>query len=281
MEKLNFIQCASLGIHQVLEQYPSALLLEIDSAKSKGGSLNADDLDSMRIVFAYQDVQTIIIESSSFESFGEPLLIDEPFGGNIPIKDWPVKIDLSEALELIRKAGFEKPFSTVTLRHPMIKGAQHPVYTIADNPMDPQINVNTVSNEVTETQNLLGSQWMELTICAYGCDIKGELKVTCGTSPTEGDHNNYDYKDGCCTSQGQWGNFNSWSMYGASGQLTLKDKVTNDKICQVKYESPYSGSNKFEITDIGSTKYDVQVTSKGNTGRSGCLGNCSMNVFKL
>lgn len=280
MEKLNFIQCASLGIHTVLEQYPSALLLEIDSAKSQGASLNPDDLDSMRIVFAYQDVQTIVIESSSFDSFGEPLLIDEPFGGNVPIKNWPVKMDLAEALELIREAGFEKPFSTVTLRHPMIKGAQHPVYTIADNPMDTQITVNTVTMEVTETQNLLGSQWMELTICVYGCDIKGELNVTCGTEPKDGNHTR-DYKDGCCTSGGKWGNFNGWSMVGASGELTLKDKVTDDKICLVKYESPYSGSNKFEVTDENKTKYNVQVTSKGNTGRSGCLGNCSMNVFKL
>lgn len=279
MNKLSFVEKASIGIKKVQNMYPSAVLLEVDAWKSVGSTLNPDELDLMRIVFSLDDTKSVFIKSIKGNTFNEPVVVNKPFLEDAFIENWPIKMDLLEALDLIKEAGMETSFNAVTLRQPMAPGFENPLYIVGSG--GSYVSVNTVTKEVQAIQSMLGSQWADITICAYGLEIKGHLKVSCGTDPSEKGEHIYSYPEGVCTSLGKWGNFNNWSMYGAEGDLTLYEKTPKSeiKICQVHYESPYIGTNVFSVGQVAAG-YQVQITSAGNTGHSGYLGNCSLNVFK-
>lgn len=280
MNKLSFIEKASIGIKKVQDMYPNAVLLEVDAWKAVGSTLNPDELDLMRIVFSFDGNKSIFIKSTIGNTFEEPIVVDKPFVEDASIENWPTKMDLPEALELIKEAGLEAPFNAVTLRQPIAPGFENLLYIVGSG--GSYVSVDTFTKQVQAIQTLLGSQWAAITICAYGAPIEGILKVTCGTEPSEGEHT-YTYPEGTCTENGKWGNFNDWSWHGAEGYLTLYDVSDSNnkiKICQLYYESPYSGSNKFNLVGQPAAGYNVQITSAGNTGHSGYLGNCSLNVFK-
>lgn len=278
MKNLSFIERASIGIEKVREQYPSALLLEVGAWHTTGTTSNPDELHTMRIVFSFEDSKSISIKSFGGGIFEEPILHDKPFVEDMVIQNWPLEMDLPEALSLIQEAGLQAPFTAVTLRQPVAPGFDDPLYIVGS--AGNYVSVNTVTKKIQPIQTLLGSQWADITICAYGLTINGVLKVSCGTDPAEKVEHKYTYPDGACTSHGQWGNFNNWSTYGAEGTLALKDGET--LICTLHYDSPYSGSNKFYIDNNGyiAKGYDVKITSYGNRGHTGYLGDCSLNVIK-
>ncbi|WP_337045128.1 aegerolysin family protein [Emticicia sp. 17c] len=279
MSKPSFIARASIGIKQVLAVYPDALLLEVDAWKTEGTTLNPDDLDKMRIVFAYKNIFSITIENISFDTFAQPVLHKEPFSEDIVITKWPLKMDLPQALELVQKANLEQQFSNVTLRHPLSQHRTHTLYIIGTSPMQPYITVDTVTMEVKKMQQMLGEQWFSVNICVYGVSIKGTTNVVHGSSSIP---KTVDFPDGKCTATSKFTSA-SWSVaVGTEGTIELKENITNGQvICKIHWDSPSVGENKFYLTDQNSG-YSCEITGSGNAGQStGTLGACSMNISKL
>lgn len=279
MEKTDFLNWAKIGFNLVMDQYPSAQLLEINSWKSEGTTLTPEELDNMRIIFSFEDTKTIIIESLNANAFGSPILSEEPFIQDVAMKHFPLEMDLSEALDLISKAGYEKPFSNVSLKHPLKKGFYN-VFYIVENPHDGvSVLVNTLTKEVQEKSNMLTEQWFSLTVCAYGVDIIAFLHITSGNKP----HDYFCFDDGKCTDTGKI--TSKAGFYGTEGHLEMrvndgKGGRSGEFICDAHWDSPYSGENKFYLNKI-SPGYDAQITGKGNSGqKTGTLGSCSMYVIK-
>lgn len=277
--KKELLNWAQTGIKIVRNIYPTALLLEIDTWKSEGTTLNPNELDNMRIVFSFEDTKSIIIESLAANTFDLPIIYDEPFIEDVVVKHFPIEMDLSEALKLIKKAGFEKPFSNVTLRHPMKKGHHNVLYMVGNPHEGISVSVNTTTKDVKEIDNLLTEQWFSLNVCAYGVDIIAFLDITSGEKPKDF----YKFEDGSCTDTQKI--TSKSGFYGTEGNLEMrvndgKDGKSGELICKAYWDSPYSGENKFYLKNV-SSNYDVQITGKGNSGqRTGTLGSCSMNVIK-
>lgn len=277
--KKEFLNWAQTGIKIVRDIYPSVLLLEIDIWKSEGTTLNPDELDNMRIVFSFENTKSITINSSSADIFDEPILHDEPFTEDVYMKHFPIGMDLSEALELIKKAGFEKPFSNVTLGHPMKKGHHNVLYIVGNPHEGISVSVNTTTKDVKEIDSLLTEQWFSLNVCAYGVNIMAFLNITSGEKPKDF----YEFKDGNCTETPKI--TSKFGFFGTEGYLEMrvndgKEGKSGELICEAYWDSPYSGENKFELRKK-SENYDLRITGKGNSGqKTGSLGSCSMNVIK-
>ncbi len=278
MEKSSFLSKATKGINIVRETYPTALLLEIDSYKSEGTTLNPDELDQMRIVFSYEDRKSISIHTLVDDTFEEPIVHDSPFTEDVIIQQFPINMDLPEALQLIKEAGLEEPFDSITLRHPLAIGFDNILYYVGQSHIGRFVSVDTVTKEVKQIENMLGEQWFSLTICTFGVSINGYVKIISGKKPAE----SFTFNEGTCTDTEKF--VSKAGFYGTEGTLDLRidngQKENAPLICKVSWISPYKGENKFNITDQ-SFEYDIKITGRGTSGeKKGALGSCSMLIIK-
>lgn len=146
---LDFVGRINIAISHVKEKYPSTLLYEADGSASKGETTKVEDIDTLRVVFARpEDGTTIIIKSTGYDTFDEPVVIPEPWLEDVVIP-WPVEMTLSYANELKEKAGYKKTYVCVTLRNPLGPKFTNPYFIFGDNYHHPYIFVDTVTGEVT------------------------------------------------------------------------------------------------------------------------------------
>lgn len=149
MAVLNFIGRVNIAVRLVTEKYPDASLYEVDGYSSTGQTTDPLKIDELRVVFRNIKNTTVIIKSTGWGSFGEPVLIPGPWLEDVIIK-WPVDMDLEEANQLKEAAGYKDPYGAVVLRNPLGPKLGNPYYIFGNNPSVPYIFVDTITKEVHE-----------------------------------------------------------------------------------------------------------------------------------
>jgi len=147
MAILSFNGRVNIAVRIVTEQYPEAKLYEADGISSSGPTTDPHKIDLLRVVFQNPNNTTVIIKSTGWGEFGEPVLIPEPWLEDVIIA-WPVPMDLDQANGLKEKAGFTGPYGNVTLRNPLGPKPGNPYFIFGDTPPHPYIFVDTVTGEV-------------------------------------------------------------------------------------------------------------------------------------
>ncbi|AOJ81507.1 hypothetical protein WS86_13415 [Burkholderia savannae] len=123
---LGFKGRVTIAINKVTKQYPHAKLYEVDGVASGGPTTDPKQIDKLRVVFQDEN-NTVIIESTSYDEFGSPVLYPAPWVGDVVI-EWPVKLDLDEADRAKKAAGQTGAYDTVTLRNPLGPKRGNPLY---------------------------------------------------------------------------------------------------------------------------------------------------------
>lgn len=147
MAILSFNGRVNIAVRIVTEQYPEAKLYEADGISSSGPTTDPLKIDQLRVVFQNPNNTTVIIKSTGWGEFGQPVLIPEPWLEDVVIA-WPIQIDLDQANLLKEKAGFTAPYGTVTLRNPLGPKIGNPYFIFGNNASQPYIFVDTVTGEV-------------------------------------------------------------------------------------------------------------------------------------
>lgn len=149
MAILSFDGRVNIAVRIVTEKYPKAKLYEADGSASRGPTTDPAQIDQLRVVFQNENNTTVIIKSTGYGEFGEPVLIPEPWLEDIVIP-WPVEMDLPQANELKEKAGFKGAYNTVTLRNPLGPKRSNPYFIFGSGAGQAYIFVDTVTGEVHE-----------------------------------------------------------------------------------------------------------------------------------
>lgn len=142
---LNFLGRANIGLRMIRAQYPNAELYEVDTF-SRIPTTNPNDLAQMKVVCQVGN-GTAIINSTGWGTFGPVQYIDSPWLEDQVI-DWPINMDITEACQLMRNAGYTQDFRNATLRKPLYPGVKEPSY-IFGMVNGTYIFVGTISKKVT------------------------------------------------------------------------------------------------------------------------------------
>ena len=123
---LSFLGAVNIAIRKVRAEYPNAQLLEVDGYAMGGPTTNSQGIDKMRVVFQIGDMHSATVTSTAWGEFG-PIEMHGVFAGD-RVLPWPIKMTLVEANDLLKKAGFDGPYTGVTLRWPLYPGVTQPSY---------------------------------------------------------------------------------------------------------------------------------------------------------
>ena len=138
-----------LGIEKIKETYPDAQLHDVDYRPPvPGPSENPYQLSSLTV---YSQVnggkQLASVSTVGYGPYGPIELREKPLDDRQNI-EWPVKLDITEADELIKKAGFKQPYTGATLDFSILPGGdKEPNYTfstvpIPGGPIDVRVGAN-------------------------------------------------------------------------------------------------------------------------------------------
>jgi len=147
MAILSFNGRINIAERIVTEKYPDAQLYEADGVASQGPTSDPNKIDQLRVVFRNSGNSTVIIESTGWGTFGEPVLIPYPWCEDVIIK-WPVIMELDEATKFKEAAGYKSLFANVTLRNPLGPKIGNPYFIFGVNHTEPYIFVDTVTGKV-------------------------------------------------------------------------------------------------------------------------------------
>lgn len=148
MAILSFDGRVNIAVRIVTEKYPGSLLYEAEAVSSNGATIDPAQLDQMKVIFQY-GADTVVIKSTGYGEFGEPILIKEPWVGDVVIK-WPIPMDLPEANILKEQAGYKEPYNAVILRNPLGPTPTNPFFIFGLDSGLPYIFVDVVTGEVTK-----------------------------------------------------------------------------------------------------------------------------------
>jgi hypothetical protein len=137
----------NIAVRLVTEKYPQAKLYEADGTASGGSTTDPRGIDQMRVVFQNPGNTTVMINSTGWGEFGDPVLLPKPWMEDVVI-EWPVSLDLPRANLLKEQAGYTEPFSNVTLRNPLGPQMGNPQF-IFGQAGQPYVFVDTVTGKVT------------------------------------------------------------------------------------------------------------------------------------
>ncbi len=127
MATLSFLGVANIAVRLVTEQYPGAVLYEGDGRPTKGPTEDVHDVTRWRFVFRTEDGGTAMIHSTAWGEFGPVSYVDQPWLEDVVIP-WPMEMDIVEADQLLKGAGFTGAYGAVTLRWPLYPGSDEPCY---------------------------------------------------------------------------------------------------------------------------------------------------------
>jgi hypothetical protein len=118
-----FLQVLNKATEIVKIKYPEAMLWEGD-AKVKDSAMTANDFVAWQFLYKVGDEKTAIViySNSLFKMHIEPYPVFE----DILIKE--VKMDLIEAIDLMRKADYNDVIAAANLRWPLYPGNEEPYY---------------------------------------------------------------------------------------------------------------------------------------------------------
>jgi hypothetical protein len=120
-----FLDRVATGLALITTSYPEAVLYEVD-ATGTGPTSDPTEISQLRIVCSVNG-GTALIASTDWFTFGPVDFVPQPWLGDMEIP-WPVNLDVMEADILLQGAGYQGPFQTITLRHPVYPGLNEPYY---------------------------------------------------------------------------------------------------------------------------------------------------------
>lgn len=106
-------------------------LLTLESrthATGTGPTTDPSDLSRLRIVCRVSEGTALILSTDLF-TFGPVEFVPEPWLGDVEIP-WPINMDVMEADILLQGAGYQGPFQSITLGHPVYPGLNEPYYIL-------------------------------------------------------------------------------------------------------------------------------------------------------
>jgi hypothetical protein len=124
---LSFLGMANIAVRLVRDRYQDAQLYEGDGISPGGPTTKVQDVNSWRFVFRAGDGGTAIIKSTVWGEFGPIQYIPEPWLEDRVIP-WPIDMEITQADDLLKQAGYTQPYSSVTLRWPLYPGMNQPFY---------------------------------------------------------------------------------------------------------------------------------------------------------
>ena len=125
-ETLSYLGNVNIAVDIVHKSYPKAEMYEVEAQlpkKTTPATIDPRDLTKLSVVFQNVDNSTVIIDSGNARgTWDTPQLIAQPWFEDIVIP-WPIKLEIVDAVDLMRKAGFTEPFYNCTLRHLLKRGS--------------------------------------------------------------------------------------------------------------------------------------------------------------
>ena len=121
------------GINKIKEKYPDAQLHDVDFRPPVPRSCeNPYDLSSLTVDCLVNDgKQLASVRTVGYSPFG-PIELREKLLDDRRNIQWPVKMDIPEADELMKKAGFKQPYTGASLDFSILPGGdQEPNYTFS------------------------------------------------------------------------------------------------------------------------------------------------------
>lgn len=124
---LSYLGRVNIAVNLVKDKYPASKLYEVDGIPTKGATTDWKDIDSLKAVFTAGNNDTAIVKSTGWGEWGKVDYVHEPWVEDVVVP-WPVDLELSDAVDLMKKAGYTLPFGAVTLRWPLYPGVKEPYY---------------------------------------------------------------------------------------------------------------------------------------------------------
>lgn len=124
---LSFLGRVNIAVRLVKEKYSDAQLYEVTARPPLPHLVsNPNDLSHLDLVF-HTSKGTAFVSSIGWGEFGPITFIDQPWLEDVLIQ-WPIKMDITEADQLIKKAGQAGKYGVCVLRHPLYPGVEEPYY---------------------------------------------------------------------------------------------------------------------------------------------------------
>jgi hypothetical protein len=142
--KGTFLEVLKEATKLVAGECPQSELYEADATIADPGMI-VDDVKGWNFVYNFPEYRTAFI-SYKDSTFSDVTIINSPWFEDCIIKD--LKMDLVEAIKLMRKANYNDKFVDLTVRWPLYPGCKEPFY-IFSCPELGWIFVGTNSKKVT------------------------------------------------------------------------------------------------------------------------------------
>jgi len=117
-EILSYLGMVNLAVRIVQKEYPDAVLYVVNSTLPSGVSEPTPDplcLSKLRAIFAVKNGH-VNIRSTSWGEWGQPQFVHTPYLECVAIH-WPIKMDITDAAKILRKAGYTDDFWNCQLVH--------------------------------------------------------------------------------------------------------------------------------------------------------------------
>ncbi|HEY0080544.1 MAG TPA: hypothetical protein VGB73_18210 [Pyrinomonadaceae bacterium] len=124
---LSFLGMANIAVRLVNQKYPGSQLYEGDGVSPMGPTTDVRQVSQWRFVFRTADGGTAMIRSRTWGEFYPVEYYSSPWLEDIVIP-WPIKMDIVQADQLLKQAGYTQPYGAVTLRWPLYPGNEQPFY---------------------------------------------------------------------------------------------------------------------------------------------------------
>ena len=142
--KGTFLEVLKEATKMVITECPQSKLFEADAAVAEPG-MTVSGVKGWRFVYYFPENKTAFI-SYKDSTFSNVSVVDDPWFDDCIIRD--LKMDLPEAIELMRKANYNDKFVDLTVRRPLHPGCKEPYY-IFSCPELGWVFVGTNSKKVT------------------------------------------------------------------------------------------------------------------------------------
>ncbi|KAJ6440636.1 hypothetical protein O9K51_06426 [Purpureocillium lavendulum] len=128
MALLSYLGCVNIGVEIVREQFPDAVLFEVQGAAADNTYVpSSTDISHLHLVFQAEEGRgTAFISTTIWGEFGPVHAVAVPWLEDVIIP-WPIEMDATEADELLR-AHYDELYDSMVLRHPLYPGADEPYY---------------------------------------------------------------------------------------------------------------------------------------------------------
>lgn len=122
--KGTFLEIFQKAKELVVTECPGSEFYEADATIADPG-MTADDVKGWKFVFNFPENRTAFI-SYQDTTFSNVTVVDSPWLEDCIIRE--LKMDLPEAIELMRKANYNDKFVDLTVRWPLYPGTKEPFY---------------------------------------------------------------------------------------------------------------------------------------------------------